>query len=253
MATLNFDATTVQPNSGFEVLPAGWYNAMIDESEMKPTKDGSGAYLNLRYSIMGGRHNGQKVFQRLNLRNANPTAQEIAYKQLSAICHAIGLMQVQDSTQLHGQPLKIKLKVRKDQTGQYEDTNEISAVKNINETVQMADEANQIASAPAGFGAAPAVAPAAFAAPAQPAMQPAAAAPQPAWQQPTSVQPWATPAAAPAATAQPAAAPQPAWGAAPTEAPVEAAVAAAPAESVNPEAQAAAEVAQAAVPPWQRQ
>lgn len=256
MATLNFDATSVEPNSGFEVLPAGWYNAMIDESEMKPTKDGSGAYLNLRYSIMGGRHNGQKVFQRLNLRNANPTAQEIAYKQLSAICHAIGLMQVQDSTQLHGQPLKIKLKVRKDQTGQYEDTNEISAVKNINETVQMADEANPIASAPAGFGAAPAVAPTAFAAPAQPAMQPAAAAPQPAWQQPTAVQPWATPAAAPAATAQPAAAPQPAWAAAPTETPAEAAApaaVAAPAEVVNPEAHAAAQQAQAAVPPWQQQ
>lgn len=114
MASLNFDATQVAPDMGFEVLPAGWYDAMIDESEMKPTKDGSGAYLQLRFSIMGGFANGQKVFQRLNLQNANQTAQDIAYKQLSAICHAIGVMQLQDSSQLHGQPMKIKLKIRND-------------------------------------------------------------------------------------------------------------------------------------------
>ena len=265
MASLNFDATQVAPDMGFEVLPAGWYDAMIDESEMRPTKDGSGAYLQLRFSIMGGFANGQKVFQRLNLQNANQTAQDIAYKQLSAICHAIGVMQLQDSSQLHGQPMKIKLKIRKDQTGQYNDTNEINGYKNINEQVEMASKAvaGGFAAAPGFTQPAAPVAPA-FATPAPaPAVAPAAVAP--ATQQPQQLQPWDQPAVvaaiasvAPAAPVAPVATPaapaQPAWAAAPTAAPapVEAAAPAPAAVTPAPVNTEAGQQAQAATPPWQR-
>lgn len=250
MASLNFDATQVAPDMGFEVLPAGWYDAMIDESEMKPTKDGSGAYLQIRFTIMGGFANGQKVFQRLNLQNANQTAQDIAYKQLSAICHAISVMQLQDSSQLHGQPMKIKLKIRKDQTGQYSDTNEINGYKNINEQVEMATKpAAPTGFAPqatAGFGQPVAPVVPAFTTPVAPAVNPAPAAPvtpaaQP-WQQPQATQPWQQPTATPASPVNPAPAAQV------TEAPV-----AQPTPAVNPEQANAGQQAQAAVPPWQQQ
>lgn len=243
MAQLNFDATQHTPDTGFETIPAGWYNAMIDESELKPTRDGSGAYLQVRFNVMDGQYAGRKVFTRLNIRNMNPTAQEIAFKQLSAIAHAVGVLQVQDSAQLHGAPLKIKVKVRKDTTGQYEDSNEISAFKNINETVDMASPV-----AASGFAASNGFAPqtsqpmntgfqqpAAQQAPvqqvAQPWAQPAAQqqAPQQApaqqqwqqpaqqqqapveqqpaaqqWQQPASAQPWAAaPQGQPMQTQQP--------------------------------------------------
>ena len=41
MASLGhmFDASTVQPNSVYEVLPPGRYLAQIVQSEMRPTKD----------------------------------------------------------------------------------------------------------------------------------------------------------------------------------------------------------------------
>lgn len=216
MAQLNFDATQVAPDLGFETVPAGWYNAMIDESEMKPTKDGSGAYLQTRFNIIDGQYANRKIYMRLNLRNTNPVAQEIAYKQLSAIAHAVGVLHVQDSSQLHGLPMKIKVKLRKDTSGQYEDSNEISSIKNINEQVDMGSQA----AAPAGgFGGAPAGGmPPGFGAPQggfapqaapqqapaqqpwqQPAQQPepqpqqapaqAAPAQQP-WQQPAAAQPW---------------------------------------------------------------
>ena len=193
MASLNFDATTVQPDTGFELLPAGWYNAMIDESAINPTKDGVGAYLQLRFSVIDGQYQGRKVFARLNIRNANQTAQEIAYKQLSAIAHSVGVLQVQDSSQLHGIPLKIRVRIRKDPSGQYEDQNEINGYKNINEAVQ---------------GQAAAFAPAAPAMPAAPAgfAQPAPVAPAPAFAQPAAPQPWAQPAAP---LAQPALQPAP--------------------------------------------
>lgn len=195
MAQLNFDATQVAPEMGFETVPAGWYNAMIDQSEMKPTKDGSGAYLEARFNIIDGQYANRKIFMRLNLRNTNPVAQEIAYKQLSAIAHAVGVLHVQDSGQLHGLPMKIKVKLRKDTTGHYEDSNEISTIKNINEQVDMGAQAP---AAPGGFGggAAPGGMPPGFGAPQGGFQQQAPAQAAPAQAAPAAQQPWQQPAQA---------------------------------------------------------
>lgn len=202
MAQLNFDATQVSPDMGFDTVPAGWYNALIDESDMKPTKGGDGAYLHVRFNVIDGQYAGRKIFTRLNIRNANPVAQEIAYKQLSAIAHAVGVLNIQDSSQLHGIPLKIKVKVKKDTTGQYDDQNEINAFKNINEQVDMGTVKGPV-TAPAGFTAAAPVqaAPMQFQQPmvqsSPQAWQPVAQPPQVAqpvpaqpWQQPAAAQPW---------------------------------------------------------------
>lgn len=133
MAQLNFDARQVDPQQSFEPIPAGWYNMMIVESEMKPTSNGQGAYLQLTLKVVDGQYAGRQVFDRLNLQNPNPVAVEIAYRRLSAYCHATGVIQVQDSQQLHGIPFKARVSVRTDSTGQYEPSNEVKAVKHINE------------------------------------------------------------------------------------------------------------------------
>lgn len=249
MAQLNFDASQVAPDTGGgDPVPAGWYNVMIDESEMKPTKAEGGLRLSLRFTIMDGQYANRKVFTGLNLKNANPVAQEIAYKQLSAICHAVGVMQVQDSQQLHGRPLKIKVKVKAAQ-GDYEASNDITAYKNINEQVDGPATGGAPAGAP--WATAPAPAPQAApwagqpaAAPVAPAQQfapqqPAPAAPAPAWQPPAAQQPWAqAPAQAPAPQfQQPAQAPAPQFQQ--------------PAPQAAPDPQAAP--APGAVPPWMQQ
>lgn len=138
MVQLNFDATKVAPDTGFDVVPAGWYNAMVDESELRPTKDGTGAYLNLRFEVVDGQYKGRKIFSRFNIKNANPQAQEIAHKQLSAVCHAVGVLDLQNSEMLHNRPMKIKVRIKKDKEGQYDDQNEITSYKNVNEQVDMA-------------------------------------------------------------------------------------------------------------------
>lgn len=159
MAQLNFDATQVAPDAGqLDAIPAGWYNAAMDQSEMKPTKDGSGAYLECRFNVLDGQYAGRKLFARLNLRNANPVAQEIAYKQLSAICHAVGVLNVQESSQLHNQPMKLKVSLRP-ASGEYEASNEIKAFKNINESVGGAPAGGAPAGGPAGFTPPPQQAP----------------------------------------------------------------------------------------------
>ena len=225
MAQLNFDATQVAPDTGYDIVPAGWYNVAMDESEIKPTKNSDQTgdfFLQCRFNILDGQYHGRKLFARLNLKNSGPNGpqtMEIAYKQLSAIAHAVGVLHVQDSAQLHGLPLKVKVKIRKDTTGQYEDQNDITSYKNINEPVDMAGGGNAPQqggfappSAPAGMGAPAGAPPAGWGAPQQPPQnwqqpvqqppqqpvqqpqtwqQPPQEQPQQNWQQPQAQQPWA--------------------------------------------------------------
>jgi len=125
MANLNgFNATEVEPTTSFEPLPAGKYLAAITESEMKPTKSGSGSYLQLTFTILEGEYKNRVLWARLNLNNPNATAVKIARSELSAICHAVGVMQPRDSVDLHNLPLVITVKLKKrDDTGEL--TNEI--------------------------------------------------------------------------------------------------------------------------------
>lgn len=145
MTQLNFNAQSVAPATGqLDAIPKGWYVAVIEASEMKPTKNGDGSYLELKLNIVHGKYTNRKLYARLNLNNPNPIAQEIGYKELSAVCHATGVLQVQDSSQLHNIPIKVRVKVRKGD-GEYDDNNEITAYRNQNEQVVLADDdpANQ--------------------------------------------------------------------------------------------------------------
>lgn len=160
MAQLAFNAATVDPQQSYDPLPDGWYTVVMTKSEMKPTKDQSGAYLETELVVQEPPYQNRKIFYRLNLKNSNPVAQEIAYKQLSAICHAVGVIQVQDSQQLHGLPFKVKVVVKKDDSGKYDPSNEVKAVKG------MSDSPAPVAAPPVGFVRPAVDAPAQMAAPA---------------------------------------------------------------------------------------
>jgi hypothetical protein len=101
MAALNFNAAEVEPQQSFDALPPGRYEAIISESEMKDTKAGTGQYLQLTFTVVGGQHEGRKLWSRLNLVNPNATAVSIAERELSAICHCVGILVPQDSEELH--------------------------------------------------------------------------------------------------------------------------------------------------------
>lgn len=122
MAKLNFNASEVAPQqSGYEPRPAGEYTMQVVNSDMRTTKSGTGQYLWLEFDILSGPVRG-KYFERLNLFNDNAKAVEIANRQLSAICNAIGLMTLQDSEQLHMKPLKVVLKVSESKDGSLQNT-----------------------------------------------------------------------------------------------------------------------------------
>lgn len=114
MANLNgFNAANVDPATDYEAIPAGKYLAIISNSEMKPTKSGSGTYLELTFQVIEGQYKNRLLWSRLNLSNPNTQAVQIAQGELSAICRAVGVMQPKDSAELHNLPLQITVKVKK--------------------------------------------------------------------------------------------------------------------------------------------
>ena len=123
MAQVSFNAAEVSTESQFSPVPNGDYPVIITESEMKPTKNGAGQYLQLVLEVIEGPYKGRKVWERLNLVNSNQTAVEIAQRSLSQICHAVGHLQLQDSVELHNKPMMAKIVVR--QQDGYDDTNEV--------------------------------------------------------------------------------------------------------------------------------
>ena len=110
----------------FEPLPAGWYTASISGAEVKNTKSG-GKMIALKYEIIGPTHSGRFVFGNLNIRNANPKAEEIGRQQLGDVMRAIGLTHLSDTDDFIGGKLSIKVKVT--QSDQYGPSNDIQGFK----------------------------------------------------------------------------------------------------------------------------
>jgi hypothetical protein len=117
------DLSANDKSNNFEPMPAGKYQAMVVSSEMKPTKAGTGKYLELQFEVTEGVHQGRMFWDRLNVVNPNPTAVDIAERELASLGKACGLQTVTDSQQLHDTPITVKLKV-KPASGDYSATNE---------------------------------------------------------------------------------------------------------------------------------
>lgn len=113
-----FDASQVEPASEFAPLPPGKYVAVITASEMKPTRSGNGAYLELTFQIIEGEFKGRVLWDRLNLDNPHPLAVKIARGELSAICRAVGVLTPNDSCELHNLPLVVTVKQKRDADGE---------------------------------------------------------------------------------------------------------------------------------------
>jgi len=124
MSQLNFDATNIDPSTGdFEPMPNGYYVACVIESIIAKTKAGTGDILTLTWEILDGQFKSRRVWSRLNIANPNKDAEEIAARELSAICYAVNVIKLNDSNQLHRIPCEIKLKTKHD--AGYDPRNEI--------------------------------------------------------------------------------------------------------------------------------
>ena len=187
---------------GNEPLPAGWYPAIIKESEIVPTAAADGFRLIFKYLIIDGPGKDRMVQGSHNIQNKSEKAVAISMSELKTIAACVGKFNpINASEELHNIPLQIRLVLPKDS-----DFNEIKGWKDINgndpgkggtgAAVQHQQQPAQGYAQPAAqpYGAPPAQPQYApqqpqYAQPAAPAAAPAwaaPAAPAPAYQQPAA-------------------------------------------------------------------
>jgi hypothetical protein len=161
-----FDSNELPQGNGgnFEPLPEGNYNATITQAELKATNDGTGQYIKLRLDITGPSHQGRVIFSNLNIKNASAKAEEIGRQQLGDIMRAIGLAKVNDTDQLIGGHVNIKLSIRDKRTDEktgktYDASNEVKAYRAINGGTAPAFQATAPAAVPAASAPAKATPP----------------------------------------------------------------------------------------------
>ena len=176
-----FNAQQFDPTQGGGSLPVGRHPVIIESSEVKANKANDGGYLQLNLKLIDGPQQGTTGAYRLNLYHSNPQTAEIAHRQLSAICHVIGVFNVQDSAQLHNIPFIIEVGFQKGhEPGSNPEAKGYTEVKKVFDiNGHEPGKAGQGAPAPAqpqgqgGFGQQqPAQQPAAWGQPQQPAAQP---------------------------------------------------------------------------------
>lgn len=123
---INFDDIPAQQpqRKERELVPPGRYRARIVASEMKTTTKGDGQYLQLTWSILGGDFDDKYVWQRLNIVNKSDRAQGIAKRQLKNLMNALNVDELDDSEQLHNQPIDIDVVIEKGTNG-FSDKNDV--------------------------------------------------------------------------------------------------------------------------------
>lgn len=129
MAQLQFNSAAVEPTEEFKPIEPGEYNFLVEKVELKPTKAGTGSYLNLQLKVQGGPCNNRVVFDMITYTNPNPQAVEIGHRKLSGLCRAAGITQLTDTQQLVNRIVAGKVGIREDKTGQYEPQNDVKLYK----------------------------------------------------------------------------------------------------------------------------
>jgi len=113
-----FDASTVPERDEFTPVPPGTYTAMIVASEIKATQKG-GQMIVLELDIQEGEQSGRKLFERLNIKNDNEKAVNIAFRVLGEIVKAVGKGTIKDTDELHD--IRLLVDVRVDPPQAYKD------------------------------------------------------------------------------------------------------------------------------------
>jgi len=110
-----FNASAVEPQTprDTEPLPAGLYTVEITNADVKPLKSGNGVGLEIECTVIDpAPFARRKIWQTLNIQHSNPQAEQIGQSQLSALCRAVGIAQLDDSDQLFQRIVKVRTKIR---------------------------------------------------------------------------------------------------------------------------------------------
>jgi hypothetical protein len=112
MATINFNANDVEPQKNYDPIPPNKYLCMITDAQVGSNSKNTGTLLKLTWEVIeDGPYKGAYIFDNLNVQHQNQKAQEIAQRQLSAICHATGQLMLTDTDQLLNKTAIVKVDI----------------------------------------------------------------------------------------------------------------------------------------------
>ena len=137
-----FNANEVEAPNDNAPLPKGEYYVEVEKAETKQTSNGQGVGLNTTFNVLGAvsdnSQSGRKLFNWFNLQHANETAERIGRAEFAALCRAVGKPTVQDSDELIGVPIIVKVDIDKK-----------DAERNVIKAYKSADAAQESKPAPA--------------------------------------------------------------------------------------------------------
>lgn len=102
MANLNgaYDQDAELPGD-FEVIPADRYPLQLIESDIAPTKAGTGKLFKYKTEVLDGDYKGRFIFGQMNLQNPNPTATKIGQSEFAALRLVTQTPNPEDTADLH--------------------------------------------------------------------------------------------------------------------------------------------------------
>ncbi len=59
MATITFNVSEVAPEQEFAPIPEGRYEAVVTDSDVRPTRAGNGSYILLEFEVISGEYSGR--------------------------------------------------------------------------------------------------------------------------------------------------------------------------------------------------
>jgi hypothetical protein len=124
MAAINFNVNELPDGQDFSPVPAGDYNATIDEVTVHTTKAGDGQYFKLKLKL----DNNRVIFGNLNIRNPSATAEAIGLGQLKTILQALKMQTLTDTDQLIGGRVNVTVAI-KPASGEYQASNEVKSYR----------------------------------------------------------------------------------------------------------------------------
>ena len=134
LSNLKIDWNTVE-KSDFSVLTAGSYTAKIIKSEMKPCKAG-GQMIAVTFELLG-RAKGRRLFDNFIMEHSSQQAVQMGLGKLKSIMEAVDVdpEAFSDTSELHGKPFGIKVKVKGKPEDKYGEQNEITSFFEYSEDI----------------------------------------------------------------------------------------------------------------------
>lgn len=113
LSDIDWDDIDENKAGGFELLPLGDYLVEIREADTKDNKAGNGTYLALTFEVIDGDHHGRRIWENLTLSHPTQTAVDIGKAKLKRLIKTLGFNGINDSSELQGCQLQIKVGQRK--------------------------------------------------------------------------------------------------------------------------------------------